>query len=55
MTAQPQQAQTRTGVEVPDGKDPIERTVDNVNGQNIMGDFRPPICLTPRARWPAGR
>jgi len=22
-------------------RDSIERTVDNVNGQNIMGDFRP--------------
>ena len=45
MTAQPKQAQTKTGAEVPDSKDPIERTVDNVNGQNIMGDFRPSDLL----------
>ena len=45
MTAQPKQAQTTTGADVPDSKDPIERTVDNVNGQNIMGDFRPSDLL----------
>jgi polyhydroxyalkanoate synthase len=45
MTAQPKQARTTTGADVPDSKDPIERTVDNVNGQNIMGDFRPSDLL----------
>jgi polyhydroxyalkanoate synthase subunit PhaC len=47
MTAQPKhaKAETRTSAEVSDSKDPIERTVDNVNGQNIMGDFRPSDLL----------
>jgi len=47
MTAQPKRAkaETKTGAEIPDSKDPIERTVDNVNGQNIMGDFRPSDLL----------
>ena len=45
MTAQPKQAGTTTGADVADSKDPIERTVDNVNGQNIMGDFRPSDLL----------
>src|SRR6202453_395934 len=45
MTAQPKRAKAETGAEIPDSKDPIERTVDNVNGQNIMGDFRPSDLL----------
>ena len=45
MTAQPKQAKAQTGAEVSDGKEAIERTVDNVNGQNIMGDFRPSDLL----------
>jgi polyhydroxyalkanoate synthase subunit PhaC len=47
MTAQSKRtaAETKTGAEAPDSKDPIERTVDNVNGQNIMGDFRPSDLL----------
>src|ERR1700683_3160289 len=43
MRAQPKR--TGTSAEVPDGKDAIERTVDHVNGQNIMGDFRPSDLL----------
>jgi len=36
MTAQSKRtaAETKTGAEAPDSKDPIERTVDNVNGQS---------------------
>ena len=45
MRAQPKHDSARTGAEVPDGKDAIERTVDHVNGQNIMGDFRPSDLL----------
>jgi len=47
MTAQPKhaKAETKSGADVPDSKDPIERTADDVNGQNIMGDFRPSDLL----------
>ena len=49
MTAQPKHAEaeteTESGADVPYSKDPIKRTVDYVNGQSIMGDFRPSDLL----------
>ena len=42
----------------PEGGPPsAERAVDNVLGQQVMGDFRPATCWTPRAhgRWRARR